>query len=112
MNTNGLCVVKKLVQHTSQVEKKQKLMTKLTENVNELVQNPYGNYAVTEVLSYWDYEICKPIFLKIQNKISQLSIQKFSSNVIERCLEKADPEIKSLYIEEISTSERLASKFL
>ena len=110
MNTNGLCVVKKLVQYTTIEERKQKLMAKLSENVIELVQNPFGNYAVTEVLNNWDYETCRPIFIKIQNKISQLSIQKFSSNVIERCLEKADEGIRSLYIEEICNSERLSSK--
>ena len=32
---------------------------------------------------------------------------KFSSNVIEKCLDKADQEIVSLYAEELSKSERV-----
>ena len=53
MNTNGLCVIKKLVQFTSNPEQVQKLMLKISENAIELVQNPYGNYAVTEVINVW-----------------------------------------------------------
>lgn len=45
-------------------------MNKIAENVIELVQNPYGNYAVTEVINHWDAEVCYPIFLKLRNKIS------------------------------------------
>jgi len=52
--------------------------------------------------------MCKPIFLKIRNKLSTLSIQKFSSNVIERCFEKADSKTRSLYIEELSNSDKLS----
>lgn len=51
MNTNGLCVIKKLVQHTSNTDQASKLMIKMSENVIELVQNPYGNYAVTEIIN-------------------------------------------------------------
>ncbi len=52
--------------------------------------------------------MCRPIFLKLRGKICQLSSQKFSSNVIERCLEKTDLKIRSMYIEEISNSDKLS----
>jgi hypothetical protein len=51
MNTNGLCVVKKLVQSTDNPEQATKLMQKIADGAIELVQNPYGNYAVTEVIN-------------------------------------------------------------
>lgn len=51
MNTNGLCVVKKLVQSTDNKEEAARLMSRIAENAIELVQNPYGNYAVTEVIN-------------------------------------------------------------
>ena len=50
-NTNGLCVIKKLVQSIPTVELKLKLLSKIQENVIDLVQDPYGNYAVTEVIN-------------------------------------------------------------
>ena len=38
-------------------------------------------------------------------------MQKFSSNVIEKCLERADPKTRSLFIEEMGKSDKLISKF-
>jgi len=51
MNTNGLCVIKKLVLCSNNTQQGEKLMHKISENVTDLVQNPFGNYAVTEVLN-------------------------------------------------------------
>lgn len=49
-NTNGLCVIKKLVLCSNNTAQGVNLMHIISENVTELVQNPYGNYAVTEVI--------------------------------------------------------------
>ena len=49
-------------------------MGRIADNVIDLVQNPYGNYAVTEVVNNWDSEICKPIFNNLEKKIMQLSM--------------------------------------
>ena len=38
-------------------------------------------------------------------------MQKYSSNVIEKCLERADPKTRSLFIEEMGKSDKLISKF-
>ena len=47
-----------------------KLMQKLADNVIDLVQNPYGNYAVTEVINNWEADICKPIFNNLEKKVN------------------------------------------
>ena len=54
--------------------------------------------------------MCVPIYETLKEKISQLSAQKFSSNVIEKCLEKADDKMKSELFEVIATSDRLLGK--
>ncbi len=50
-NTNGLCVIKKLVQIITKMDLKRKMLSKIQENEMDLVQDPYGNYAVTEVIN-------------------------------------------------------------
>lgn len=50
-NTNGLCVVKKLVQYTKNKEQTEMLMKKIQENAIDLVQDPFGNYAITEIIN-------------------------------------------------------------
>ena len=56
----------------------------------------------------WDAEMCTPIFDKLKHKVAQLSIQKFSSNVIEKCLEKALYRSRSEFIREIANMDKLA----
>jgi len=53
--------------------------------------DPYGNYALQEVMDKWPEQHFLPLISKDQdgltcsvNKIAQLSIQKFSSNVVEK----------------------------
>ena len=84
-------------------------MGRISESVVDLVQNPFGNYAVTEVLICWDFELCLLIYDKLRTKVCQLSSQKFSSNVIEKCLEKANLERQNELINELARSERLCS---
>ena len=55
----------------------------------------------------WDPRICKPIFDKLSSKIDELSIQKYSSCVIEKCLEYSDVTTRSIFIKQISLSPRL-----
>lgn len=43
---NGLCVIKKIVSKVEGHEKRIAIGKVLSDNVVELVQNPYGNYAV------------------------------------------------------------------
>lgn len=83
-------------------------MAYITENSIELVQNPFGNYAIQTVMENWEASICETMFTKLRAKVAQLSIQKFSSNVIEKCLERSDPKNLSLFIEEISNMDKLA----
>jgi hypothetical protein len=83
------------------------MMSKIQSNVIKLVSDPFGNYAISEILTNWPHEVCVPIYEKLMSKISELSIQKYSSNVIETCFEFAIPEIKSIFIHELSFSDRL-----
>ncbi len=50
-NTNGLCVVKKLVQFTKSPEQTDMLMNKIYVHAIDLVQDPFGNYAITEIIN-------------------------------------------------------------
>ncbi len=55
-----------------------------------IVQNPYGNYSITTVVESWESHIVEPIMQKLKEYFNQLAIQKYSSNVIEKCVERAD----------------------
>lgn len=87
-------------------------MGKLISNAIELAQNPYGNYAIQQAFEHWDKEICQELIPQFFGKIYQLSMQKCSSNVIDRCIQNAKKEYLSIIMQELINCDRLNSKEL
>ena len=103
-NPNGLHVAKKLITLCLRPEYEkyqQPVITILAAHCIELAQNPYGNYGMQIVLDSYPAENCVQIIESIKGKIANLSITKYSSNVVERCLEKASPELRIELITEL-----------
>lgn len=55
--------------------------------MHDLIEDPYGNYLVQNVLKLEDKTKNEQIFSQIAKDFIRLSQLKFSSNVIEKCLE-------------------------
>ena len=103
-NSNGLCIVKKeiIIEYKRKNgDNFKKLKQLLIDNSLLLIQNPFGNYALQLAIDNWDLEDIKEIVNTFKGKIILLSIQKYSSNVIERCIEKNEQFLTS-FIYEIS----------
>jgi len=104
----GLCVMKQLM---TKVEKspelKKRIVDLLCDNLENLIQNPYGNYALQHAMEFWPND-CRNILEKVSDKIVQYSNQKFSSNVIEKSVVIAPQDIRKKYLMQIIRSERLA----
>jgi hypothetical protein len=66
-----------------------------------LVQDPFGNYVVQYVLGLQDPQASSAIIHSMLGHLNVLSRQKFSSNVVERCLQLSNPEDKELMILEL-----------
>jgi hypothetical protein len=61
------------------------------------------------VLENWDNNICQDMIPKFVGKVYQLSMQKCSSNVIDRCIQFATPENLSIILTELINCDRLAN---
>lgn len=57
----------------------------------DIVQDPFGNYAIQHTMEVYGSQICNGIINEIANNILSLSMQKFSSNVVEKCIEISNP---------------------
>lgn len=66
------------------MQNRESLVDFISQNAIELIQDPYGNYAVQEIMEKWKDQNFTTLFNKAKGKIAQLSIQKFSSNVVEK----------------------------
>ena len=97
-NNNGICVVKKILSLTHKTNLHDKLKIIVKENGKQLISHPYGNFVIQVIVECWnDYEEILCLFDK---KYYSLSLEKYGSNVVERCIEK-DDKILNNYIDEI-----------
>ena len=88
-NPNGLCVIKKEIIIENKQANYGALKKEISKDSLVLIQNPYGNYALQTVLENWDLDDCEEIMSNFYGKCILLSLQKYSSNVIEKCLERS-----------------------
>ena len=107
-NSNGLCIVKKeiIIEYKRKNGNNFKRLKKLLiENTLILIENPFGNYALQIAVDNWELGDLKEIISSIKGKYLILSIQKYSSNVIERFINKSE-EFLYNYIMEISKDDK------
>mmetsp|Transcript_22937 Transcript_22937/g.22665 ORF Transcript_22937/g.22665 Transcript_22937/m.22665 type:complete len:329 (+) Transcript_22937:148-1134(+) len=77
----GLCVIKKCVNDPQ-------IFNELLSQALVLMQDPYGNYALQHMIDQWQEECSFQIISCIKGKVVQLCIQKYSSNVMEKCIKE------------------------
>ena len=103
-NNNGICIVKKILTFTHKKNLHDKLKIIVKENAIQLISHPYGNFVIQVVAESWnDYEDILNLFDK---KFYNLSLEKYASNVVERCIEK-DEKILNNYIEELINTNKI-----
>lgn len=68
-------------------------------NLDKLIQDPYGNYLVQNVIKLKRDDLNGQIIEFIKKQIIMLSKQKFSSNVIEKCFEFTDAYTRGFLME-------------
>ena len=103
---HGCCVLQRCIDHASGFQKIQ-LVRQITAHSFQLVQDPFGNYVVQYILDLNDMTFTNPLCLGFRGHIAELSKQKFSSNVIEKCVRCADMDTKAVMIEEMMHEEEL-----
>ena len=97
---NGICIVKKLLLMTHKKDLHNKIKIIIKENAHNLIVHQYGNYVIQTIVENWDDKELEEILYLYKNKYKYLSMQKYSSNVMERILEKSKKNVE-IYINEI-----------
>ncbi|TMW59017.1 hypothetical protein Poli38472_007162 [Pythium oligandrum] len=103
---HGCCVLQRCLDAANDTQKRE-VITQVEKQAMKLMQDPYGNYVVQYVLDSCTAEEAYGVIVKPLGNVFELSIQKFSSNVIEKCLEKAPPVVLTQYIDEITTCPKM-----
>mmetsp|Transcript_53972 Transcript_53972/g.101338 ORF Transcript_53972/g.101338 Transcript_53972/m.101338 type:complete len:784 (-) Transcript_53972:280-2631(-) len=107
-NPHSLGILKKCISQSRSGMSQQVLLETLSKHAVEFAQSTFGNYAVQHAFEEWGGEICEPIVQALAGKLVQLSIQKFSSNVVEQMLISAMPSTRRVLMEELSNVDQMA----
>ncbi|XP_020170481.1 uncharacterized protein [Aegilops tauschii subsp. strangulata] len=97
----GCHVVQKMLEFCKDPQIMDRFITEILDCVRELSVDPYGNYVVQYIVEHGGPRYRQIIMLKLAGSIVQMSHQKHSSKVIEKCLIYASYHDCKLAINEI-----------
>jgi len=107
-HTSGILVIKHLIRKVENVPNLKKEIVNVILNMFEdLIQDQYGNYTIQYALEFFPFD-CDDILEKILVRVISYSSQKYTSNVIEKCVTIAPPQYLKRVINEIMKLERLS----
>ena len=84
-------------------------MDVIVHNAEKFIQDPFGNYVVQYVLERANADDVRMIASKLLGRLASLSMQKFSSNVVEKALQIAPGEVQQDMISELIDKKTLRS---
>ena len=90
LDVNGICIVKNFIKTNTIESNTQRMKIIISNNFVLLAQSPFGNYAIQFLIEKLKTCELNEIFGVLIDRIFKLSIQQFSSNVVEKALEKMD----------------------
>ncbi|KAI9671133.1 MAG: hypothetical protein M1817_003640 [Caeruleum heppii] len=103
---HGCCVLQRCIDHASGNQKVH-LISQISMNAFPLVQDPFGNYVVQYILDLNEPNFTDPLVHRFIGHVPALSKQKFSSNVIEKCIRTSEPAMRHLLIQEMLEHDEL-----
>ena len=103
---HGCCVLQRCIDHATGFQRAH-LIAQITDNAFHLVQDPFGNYVLQYIVDLQESCFTDPLCYTFQGQIPQLSKQKFSSNVIEKCLRGAQHSVTRMMIDEMLNTNEL-----
>ena len=103
---HGCCVIQRCLDSPPS-QARSHLVNRIVDKALELMQDAYGNYVIQYVLDVCSDDDVHAVCESVVGKVSLLAIQKFSSNVMEKCLERCTDRVKEHYLQELSDPERV-----
>ncbi|KAK8684038.1 hypothetical protein V6N13_040075 [Hibiscus sabdariffa] len=96
---HGCCVLQRCIAHSTG-QHRDKLITQISRNGLFLAQDPFGNYVVQYIIELNVRSAVGNLLSQFKGHYVHLSMQKFSSHVVEKCL-KHFAESRSQIIREL-----------
>ncbi|KAJ2914925.1 hypothetical protein MD484_g5480, partial [Candolleomyces efflorescens] len=96
----GCCVLQRCIDNATESQRVQ-LVDTIAFNALTLVQDAYGNYAVQYVLDLDGNRFSRGVIRRFLGHVCALAVQKYSSNVMEKCIRVAEHDTRRIMIDEL-----------
>lgn len=111
---HGCCIMQKCID-AANIQQKKALTVTIAKHTRKFVKDAFANYVIQYILDLKISEVGTIVGQQLLGQLLILSKEKFSSNVIEKCLEGTDAVIRSQMVDEImkasSFKEYLADQY-
>ena len=104
MKKYSCCVLQKCIEYSNDKQKKNFLKQIAIKSFG-LFNDQFGNYVVQYCINLCDFEINKIFVDNFLNNILKFSTQKYSSNIIEKCMDCSDESTRELICEKYCKKE-------
>ncbi|KAL2512133.1 Pumilio12 [Abeliophyllum distichum] len=100
---SGCCVLQQCVAHANG-KPWERLVGEITANALVLSEHPYGNYVVQYILGLKIPQVTAKILEQLAGAYASLSMNKYGSNVVEKCLKESEEHLALEIVNEIIRS--------
>ena len=101
LDSNGICLIKNFIKTNTLINNKKRINNEIISYFVDLAQSPFGNYGIQYIMENWGNNELNDIKDKIMENIYELSIQQYSSNVVEKAFEINDEDNRQKMIRKL-----------
>ena len=101
LDSNGICLIKNFIKTNTLINEKKRVIKTITKYFVILAESPFGNYGIQFLMDNWDRNELNDIKIKIIENLFKLSVQQYSSNVVEKAIEIFDDEFREIIIKKL-----------
>lgn len=83
------------------------ILNEISKDVLAYAEHEFANYVLLHVFKFYPYKLCMPIYDNLLGSFTRLSMDKYSSNLIEYAIEKADDQLQGKIVQEFISDSNL-----
>lgn len=102
----GCCIVQRCFDAADD-DQKDLLATAVIASIDTLVVDPFGNYVVQHVIDMNVETLTVRVISALLPNLTKLAMNKYSSNVLEKCLAQAPSDVVELFVMDLCSSGNL-----
>lgn len=104
LNKHGCCALQKCIEFGTEKQRNDMINSSIKHS-RSFLTDQYGNYVLQNIITYKNFAANRIVTESFLKDILKLSKEKFSSNVIEKCMDYCDKETKEKILKKLANPE-------